>query len=180
MNTLFQGELFTVSESLSTGTVVAFTTALILNLLKLDIRSKARFTNAFSAAGAGVVGTDTDGSSDLQYLDAADYSLGLYLLNTYVYLLGQRLLNATDLYVGLSLNFFDTDTSLPHFALGNECIDVNSLADHHQLPYHSKTWWHHETGPTQITHLPPQLKVLQWFLRICCSRFRTEKANFAE
>lgn len=34
-------------------------TLFILNLLKLDIRSKARFTKAFSEADAGVVGIDS-------------------------------------------------------------------------------------------------------------------------
>lgn len=57
MNPLFLLEHFVVSESLPVETL-AFTT-FILILLKLDIRPKARFTNAFSAADAGVVGIDS-------------------------------------------------------------------------------------------------------------------------
>jgi hypothetical protein len=46
-----------VSEPLPAVTFVLL--AIILILLKLDIRSKARFTKAFSDADAGVVGIDS-------------------------------------------------------------------------------------------------------------------------
>lgn len=55
-NPLFRAPLI-VSEPLPAVTFVLL--AIILILLKLDIRSKARFTKAFSDADAGVVGIDS-------------------------------------------------------------------------------------------------------------------------
>lgn len=49
--------LFIVAASLPAATFVS--AAPIFNLLKLDNRSKARFTRAFSDADAGVVGIDS-------------------------------------------------------------------------------------------------------------------------
>ena len=56
-NPLLLPALLLDSAPFPTETFVFLT--FILTLLKLDIRSKARFTNAFSEADAGVVGIDS-------------------------------------------------------------------------------------------------------------------------
>ena len=54
-NPLFQPVLLAAPLTAETSVFLAFN----LNLLKLDIRSKARFTKGFSDAEAGVVGIDS-------------------------------------------------------------------------------------------------------------------------
>ncbi len=59
-NPRFAPALLTVAASVPAGAAAALVLLMLrFNLLKLDIRSNARFTKGLSAAAAGVVGIDS-------------------------------------------------------------------------------------------------------------------------